>query len=166
MPPSMPRTASRAKKTRGSSKPASGGSATKKSKSSRPPSKPKAAAGKGDGDDAVKAYIAALPGWKKAIAVRIDGIIQREVPGVRRAVKWHVPFYGVEGQGWFAAFSAFTNHVNLAFFRGTALKPVPPSGEQKDARALDVREEDKLDEEQVASWVRQAAAIPGFLGGR
>jgi hypothetical protein len=89
-------------------------------------------------------------------------LIQREVPGVRRAVKWHVPFYGIDGQGWFASFSAFSKHVKLMFFRGTSLKPVPPSGEHKDGRALDLTETDVLDEKQVASWVRQAAAIPGW----
>ena len=95
---------------------------------------------------------------------RIDALIQREVPDVRRAVKWNVPFYGVEGPGWFAGFSAFTNHVKLMFFRGTSLKPVPPSGKHKDGRALDLREDDALDEAQLASWVRQAAEIPGPWG--
>ncbi len=115
-----------------------------------------------DGSAAVKAYIAALPGWKKAVAKRIDDLIEREVPNVRRTVKWHVPFYGIEGQGWFVAFAAFSKHVKLMFFRGTSLKPVPPVGEQE-RRGLDLREDDELDEEQLASWVRQAAAIPGYL---
>ena len=86
---------------------------------------------KPDGDTAVKAYIAALPGWKKAVAKRIDALIEREVPNVRRAVKWRVPFYGIEGQGWFVRFAAFSKHVNLRFFRGTSLKPVPPVGERE-----------------------------------
>lgn len=117
---------------------------------------------KSDGDAGVQAYIAALPGWKKAVAKRIDALIEREVPNVRRAIKWNMPFYGIEGQGWFVRFAAFSKHVNLRFFRGTSLKPVPPVGELK-RRGLHLREDDALDEKQLASWVRQAAALPGFL---
>jgi len=115
-----------------------------------------------DGDAAVKAYIAALPGWKKAVAKRVDDLIEREVLNVRRAIKWNMPFYGIEGQGWFVRFAAYSKHVNLRFFRGTSLKPVPPVG-LKDVRGLHLREDDDVDEKQLASWVRQAAAIPGFL---
>ncbi len=115
-----------------------------------------------DGGTAVKAYIAASPGWKKAVAKRIDALIEREVPNVRRAIKWGMPFYGIEGQGWFVRFAAFSKHVNMRFFRGTSLKPVPPVGELK-RRGLHLRENDDVDETQLASWVRQAAAIPGFL---
>jgi hypothetical protein len=117
---------------------------------------------KPDGDAAVKAYIAALPGWKKAVAKRIDALIEREVPNVRRAIKWGMPFYGIEGQGLFVRFAAYSKHVNLRFFRGTSLKPEPPVGE-RERRGLHLREDDELDEKQLASWVRQAAAIPGFL---
>ena len=67
-----------------------------------------------------KAYIAALPGWNKAVAMRVDALIEREVPDVRRAIKWNMPFYGIEGQGWFVAFAAFSKHVKLMFFRGTS----------------------------------------------
>jgi hypothetical protein len=115
-----------------------------------------------DGDAAVRAYIAALPAWKKAVAARIDAIIVREVPAVRRALKWNMPFYGVEGQGWFLRFAAFSKHVNLRFFRGTSLTPVPPVGE-RDRRGLHIKEDDDVDEDQFAAWVRQAAAMPGFL---
>jgi hypothetical protein len=114
------------------------------------------------GAAAVRAHIDGLPGWKKALAKRIDAIIAREVPDVRRAIKWNMPFYGIEGQGWFLRFAAYSKHVNLRFFRGTSLKPVPPVGELK-RRGLHLREDDELDEKQLASWVRQAAALPGFL---
>lgn len=115
-----------------------------------------------DGAAAVTAYVRALPGWKREAARRIDGIIQREVPGVRRAVKWHIPFYGIEGEGWFASFSAFSKHVKLTFVCGSYLEPVPPSGSGPQRQALDLKETDALDEEQVASWIRQAAADPGM----
>src|SRR5262249_2640718 len=121
---------------------------------------------KADGDAPVQAYIAAMPGWKSEVGRRLDALIVRTVPGVRKAVKWNSPFYGVEGQGWFLNLHCFTKYVKVAFFRGTSLRPLPP-GESKtpEARYLDIHEDDLLDEKLVASWIRQAASIPGWDGG-
>jgi hypothetical protein len=116
---------------------------------------------KGDGDAPVQAYIAAMPGWKRDLGRRLDGLIVRTVPGVRKAVKWNSPFYGVEGQGWFLNFHCFTNYVKVAFFRGASLRPVPPGeSKQKEVRYLDIRE-GELDEAQFAGWVKQASQLPG-----
>ena len=82
---------------------------------------------KADGDAPVQAYIAAMPGWKRDVGRRLDALIVRTVPGVRKAVKWNSPFYGVEGQGWFLSFHCFTKYVKVAFFRGASLRPVPPA---------------------------------------
>jgi hypothetical protein len=120
---------------------------------------------KSDGDAGVQAYIASMEQWQAAIAKRVDALVVKHVPGVRKAVRWHCPFYGVEGQGWFLAFAAFQHHVKFSFFKGTSLKPVPPIGQFKDVRSLDVRESDKLDEKQLATWIEQAASIPGWDGG-
>jgi hypothetical protein len=54
---------------------------------------------KADGDAPVQAYIAAMPGWKRDVGRRLDALIVRTVPGVRKAVKWNSPLYGIEGQG-------------------------------------------------------------------
>jgi hypothetical protein len=116
---------------------------------------------KAEGDAPVQAYVAAMPGWKRAVARRLDALIVRTVPGVRKAVKWNSPFYGIEGQGWFLSCHTFTNYVKVTFFRGTSLSPVPPGGAAKDARWIDIHEDD-LDEAQVATWIRQAAALPGW----
>jgi hypothetical protein len=119
---------------------------------------------KADGDAPVQAYIAAMPGWKRDVGRRLDALIERSVPGVRKAVKWNSPFYGVEGQGWFLSFHVFTKYVKVAFFRGTSLRPLPPGGSKmKDTRYLDIHEGDRLDEAQMAAWLRQAAAIPGWM---
>jgi hypothetical protein len=119
---------------------------------------------KADGDAPVQAYIAAMPGWKRDAGRRLDALIVRTVPGVRKAVKWNSPFYGVEGQGWFLNFHTFTNYVKVAFFRGTALRPVPHGeSKHKEVRYLDIREDDQLDEAQMATWIRQAAALPGWV---
>ena len=74
----------------------------------------------------MQAYIAAMPGWKQDVGRRLDALIVRTVPGVRKAVKWNSPLYGVEGQDWFLGIHCFTNYVKVAFFRGTSLRPVPP----------------------------------------
>ena len=120
---------------------------------------------KAEGDAPVQAYIAAMPGWKSEAGRRLDALIERAVPGVRKAVKWNSPFYGVEeGQGWFLNFHCFTNYVKVAFFRGTSLRPVPPGeSKHKEVRYLDIREDDQLDEAQMATWIRQAAALPGWV---
>ncbi len=120
---------------------------------------------KADGDAPVRAYLAALPGWKRDIAQRLDALIVRTVPHVRKAVKWNSPFYGIEGKGWFLSFRVFTRYIKVTFFRATSLHPVPPGGTGKEARWIDVHEHD-LDESQVAKWARQAAALPGWSPGR
>jgi hypothetical protein len=118
---------------------------------------------KADGDAPVQAYIAAMPDWKRDLGKRLDALIVRNVPNVRKAVKWNSPFYGIEGQGWFLSFHVFTHYVKVTFFRGTSLQPVPPGGTGKEARWIDVREGDPLDEAQLTDWVKQAAALPGWV---
>ena len=121
---------------------------------------------KGYGDGPVQAYVAAVPGWKRDIVRRLDEIVTRTLPGVRKAVKYNSPLYGVEdagaeGEGWFASIHCFTSYVRVTFFRGTSLDPIPP-GESKieGTRYLDVRE-GELDEAQFATWVEQAGKLPG-----
>jgi hypothetical protein len=121
---------------------------------------------KADGDAPVQAYIAAMPGWKRDLGKRLDALIVRNVPNVRKAVKWNSPLYGIEGQGWFLAFHTFTHYVKVAIFRGTSLRPVPPSASKgKDTRYMDIHE-GELDEAQMATWVKQAAALPGWVSSR
>jgi hypothetical protein len=117
---------------------------------------------KADGDAPVQAYIAAMPGWKSDVGRRLDALIAGTVPGVRKAVKWNSPLYGVEGQGWFLGIHCFTRYVKVAFFRGTSLRPVPPGeSKHKEVRYLDIHEDDQLDEAQLAAWVKQASQLPG-----
>ena len=114
------------------------------------------------GDAPVQAYIAAMPGWKRDVGRRLDALIMRIVPGVRKAVKWNSPFYGMEGEGWFLSFHCFTRYVKVAFFRGASLRPLPPGdSKSKNTRYLDIHEDDALDEAQLAAWVKQASQLPG-----
>jgi hypothetical protein len=135
-------------------------------------SKPKLLSGgnpqipKGEGDAPVQAYIAAMPGWKSEAGRKLDKLIERTVPGVRKAVKWNSPFYGVEGQGWFLSFHVFTKYIKVTFFRGAELEPLPPVGSKDpNTRYLHIEEDQPVDEKQLAEWIRQAAAIPGWMAG-
>ncbi len=116
---------------------------------------------KGYGNAPVQAYIAAMPGWKREIGRRLDALIVRTVPGVRKAVKWNTPFYGIEDDVWFVAFHCFTKYIKVTFFRGASLRPAP-SGTSKHphVRYLDITE-DAFDEKQFVDWVKQASKLPG-----
>ena len=130
-------------------------------------SKPKLLAGgnpqipKADGEAPVQAYIAAIPGWQREIAQALDELITQTVPGVHKGVRWNSAMYGIKGQGWFVSFHIFTNFVKLTFFKGTSLTPEPPGGTAQEARWINI-EEGTLDPVQMVTWVRQAAAIPGW----
>ena len=137
---------------------------------SKAASKPKLLSGgnpqipKGDGDAPVQAYIAALPGWKKQAGAKLDKLVENTVPGVRKAVKWNSPFYGVEGQGWFLSYHAFAKYLKVTFFRGAQLEPLPPVGSKDpNTRYVHIEEDQPVDERQLADWIRQAAAIPGWM---
>ena len=119
---------------------------------------------KGEGDAPVQAYIAAMPGWKRDLGRRLDALIGRTVPGVRKAVRWNSPFYGVEGQGWFLSFHVFIRYVKLTFFKGAALQPPPPGATPKsgETRWVDIHE-DGFDDVRLEDWIKQAAAIPGWM---
>src|SRR5687768_9137188 len=120
---------------------------------------------KADGDAPVRAYLAAMPGWKRDVGKRLDALIVRTVPNVRKAVKWNSPMYGIEGRGWFLSFHVFTRYVKVTFFRGTSLRPPPPgASKHQDVRYLDIHE-DHLDEAQFVAWVEQASGLPGWVPG-
>ena len=116
---------------------------------------------KGEGDGPVQAYITAMPGWRSDLGHRLDKLIEKNVPNVKKAVKWNSPFYGIEGQGYFLSFHTFTNYVKVTFFNGIALQPPPKGGTGKEARWIDIHEDD-LDEEQLTRWIKQAAILPGW----
>ena len=122
---------------------------------------------KADGDAPVQAYIARMPGWKSRLGKRLDALIVGTVPHVRKAVKWNSPLYGIEGQGWFLGFHVFTHYVKVTFFRGASLRPLPPvASKHQEVRYIDIHDLEELDEAQMAAWVKQAAALPGWIPGR
>ena len=119
--------------------------------------------GKADGDAPVQQYIAAITDWKRDAAARLDALVVKNVPKVRKAVKWNSPFYGIEGQGWFMSFHVFTKYIKVTFFKGASLKPAPPvTSKDKNVRYAHIESAD-FDEKQMAAWVKQAAKLPGWM---
>ncbi|WP_343713459.1 DUF1801 domain-containing protein [Inquilinus sp.] len=117
---------------------------------------------KGHGDAPVQAYIAAMPGWKSDVGRRLDALVERTVPGVRKAVKWNSPLYGMEEQTWFLGIHCFAKYIKLAFFNGASLQPPPPvESKQPRVRYVHIHEGDALDEAQLVDWVQQASRLPG-----
>jgi len=103
-----------------------------------------------------------MPGWKRNVGRQLDALIVRTVSNVRKAVRWNSPFYGIEGQGWFLSFHCFAKYVKVTFLCGASLSPLPPvESKHKDVRYFHVYEDDQLDEELVAGWIRQASELPG-----
>ena len=119
---------------------------------------------KADGDAPVQAYISAMPGWKSDVGRRLDDLIARTVPEARKAVRWNSPFYGIEGQGWFISYHCFAKYIKVTFFRGASLRPIPPvASKQDDVRYFHIHENDRIDDELVTGWIRQASELPGEL---
>jgi hypothetical protein len=52
----------------------------------------------------------------------------------------------------------------VAFFRGTSLCPLPPGeSKHKELRYVDIHQDDQLDDELMANWIRQASELPGWV---
>src|SRR5262245_28841465 len=116
------------------------------------------------GDRPVFDYIASLPEPHRSIAERVDALAARTLPGLQRSVKWGMAWYGV-GDGWCFSSGGFEGHVKLTFGRGTSLRPEPPVtpiGMGKASRRVEIGSLDAIDEGEIASWMQQAAALPGF----
>lgn len=121
-----------------------------------------------EGDKPVQAYIAAMPGWKRDVGRTLDALIMKIVPKAKKAVKWNSPFYGIKGQGWFLTFHVLTRYVKVTFFAGTSLTPLPPGGtpRSKEARWIDIYENDKVDSPEMKQWIRQSSKLPGWKTGK
>ena len=120
---------------------------------------------KGDGEEPVRAYIDAMPDWKQEVGEMLDSLVVETVPGVRKAVRWNSPFYGIEGEGWFLSFHCFTRYIKVTFLNGARLDPLPPvASKDENTRYLHIHEDERTDLTRLADWIGQAAAIPGWDG--
>ncbi len=117
-----------------------------------------------NGDKPVFDYFETLPEPQRSIARKVDALAAKTLPGLQRAVKWGMAWYGV-GDGWCFSCGGFAGHVKLTFGRGTSLTPVPPVtpiGMGKDSRGVDLASVKDLNVKQAAAWMKQATALPGF----
>lgn len=120
---------------------------------------------KGDGAGPVRAYIAAMPGWKREVGERLDALVEQAIPDVERYVRWNQPMYAVDGQGYVVSFRCFTRYVKVTFFSGGELDPVPPVDfKDPKEKAFHIHEDDELDADQLLDWFRQASQLPGWDG--
>lgn len=118
---------------------------------------------KGDGDAVVQSYIDAIPGWKQEAMRKLDALVVKTLPDVKKAMRWNSAFYSMEGQGYFMAVHMTKNYVKAALFFGAQLDPVPPvTSKDKNTRYFHIYEAEAPSEAQIADWIRQAAAIPGW----
>lgn len=121
-----------------------------------------------DGDQPVFDYIASLPQPHRGIAEAVDALAAATVPGLQRAVKWGMAYYGA-GEGWCFSSGAFASHVKVMFINGaTLLDPVPPvtpEGMGKATRGVELASLAELDSEQLAAWMTQITSVPG-MGGK
>ena len=120
---------------------------------------------KGHGDAPVRAYLDAMPGWKQRVGRKLDALIEKAVPGVRKSVKWNSPFFGAPDappEHWFLSFHCFDRYVKVTFFQGASLDPAPPEkSKYPQVRYFHVHEHDEIDEDQFAGWAKQASKLPG-----
>ncbi|NOU26432.1 MAG: DUF1801 domain-containing protein [Polyangiaceae bacterium] len=115
-----------------------------------------------EGDGPVLAYIESLPEPQRTLARHVDALAAKAVPGVVRAVKWGMAYYGVEG-GWCFSSGAFVGHLKVMFIRGTELSPEPPVtpiGMGKSTRGVELARVAEIDARRLTTWMKQSAAIP------
>ncbi len=106
-----------------------------------------------------------MPEPQRGILEKIDALAENTLPGLERGVKWGMAYYGVD-DGWCFNAGAFIGHVKLMFIRGTDISPEPPLKPTtiggKSTRLIEIASIENIDERQVASWMKQVAALPGF----
>ena len=104
-----------------------------------------------------------MPGWKRDFGRRLDEIIVRTVPDVRKCVRWELALLWCRGQGLVPERPRLhpLRQGDLLLRRVAATTPPPGFGKDENSRWVDIHE-DGLDEAQMATWVRQAADLPGW----
>ena len=103
-----------------------------------------------------------LDDWRGKMLARIRALIKESVPGVTEEWKWRgVPVW--EHNGMICTGETYKTAVKLTFAKGAALED--PSGlfnsslEGNVRRAIDIHENEKIDEKAFKALVRAAAAL-------
>jgi len=99
-------------------------------------------------------------GWKRDVGRRLDALIVRNVPNVRKAVRWNSPSMAPRAR--LVPQLPLHHEVRQGGFlpRHVAASCPPIESKNKGMRYLHIHEDDQLDEELVASWIRQASELP------
>ena len=116
----------------------------------------------------IDAKIAGLSDWRGAMLARLRDLIRQADPEVVEDVKWRKPsnMSGVpvwEHAGIICTGEIYKGYVKLTFAKGASLPD--PSGlfnaslEGNARRAIDIRENDRVDEEAFKAMVRAAVSL-------
>ena len=109
----------------------------------------------------IDARIKELDDWRGKTLARVRALIKHADPEVVEEWKWNVPVWSHDGL--ICTGEAYKSVVKLTFANGAALPD--PSGlfnsslEGKVRRAIDINEDDELDEAALTSLVREAVAL-------
>ena len=101
----------------------------------------------------------------RPIVERLDASIREAIPGLRYAVKWKRPYYGLPDLGWIIELAAYDVSVNVVFFGGADFDPPPPLGTGDRSRYVKVRTLEEAQAPGLRSWIRQAGHAPGWPWG-
>jgi hypothetical protein len=98
------------------------------------------------------------------IVERLDASIREVIPGLRYAVKWKKPYYGLPDLGWIIEMVAYDVSVNVVFFGGAEFDPPPPLGETGRTRYVKVKTLEEAQSPEMRTWLEQAGRVPGWGG--
>ena len=112
--------------------------------------------------DQITAYIDKLGDWRGKTVARLRAVIRAASPDLVEEWKWRgVPVWSHDGL--ICTGETYKSVVKLTFAKGASLKD--PSGlfnsslEGNTRRAIDIHEEDEIDEDAFKSLIRAAAAL-------
>jgi len=114
----------------------------------------------------IDGFIKELTDWRGKWIARFRDLILKTTPEVIEEWKWGVPVWTYKGN--VVAGGVFKDHVKLNFFKGASLKD--PKGlfnaglEAKATRAIDIGENDDINESALKELVRAAVDFNGSGG--
>jgi hypothetical protein len=104
--------------------------------------------------------IAELGDWRGQVIARIRRLVFEAAPGMVEEWKWDTPVWSSNGN--VLAVGAFHDHVKINFFHGAMLEDHRLFNAGLDAkmtRAIDIFENDKIDETALKNLIRSAVEL-------
>lgn len=115
-----------------------------------------------DGHSEIEHWISRVMPDLHPIVESLDGQIREGIPGLRYAVKWKRPFYGLPDLGWIIEMAAYDVSVNVVFFGGADFDSPPPLGDTDRSRYVKVRSLEEAQSVEMTAWIEQAARVAGW----